>query len=201
MYKSVRHTHTYTQTDTHTHTHTHTYTQTDTHTHTHTHTHTVSYLKCLQPAIFHILQQPVHLSQTHSMSGTMHKHQMHQLQQCIGWNSQAPICNWNTQQTYISTSSTQSAKHQRSFRMWFCSPWTRQTVFHNFCTSSDDRSLCVCNKNWTKEQIKNHNNIQQYKYLHTITVKILTHIPHFTKKIAQCPQVTIIKASPPLTDL
>ena len=109
---------------------------------THTHTHSLSYLnplnaklnlichllallgahhilhisrirvKCLQPAIFHILQQSAHLSQPYSMSCTMHKHQIHQLLQCIGWNSQAPSCNWNTQKTYIYTSSTQFAKHQ-----------------------------------------------------------------------------------------
>ena len=142
------------------------------HTHIQTHkltqTHILSYLKCLQPAIFHILQQPAHLSQPHSVSCTMHKHQMHQLLQCIGWNTQAPSCNWNTQHTYISTSSTQFAKHQHSFRRWFCCPWTPHTAFHNFCTSSDERSLCAHNKNWTMEQIKNLNNIERLQiFTHT----------------------------------
>ena len=125
--------------------------------HTHSLTHSLSYLKCLQPAIFHIFQQPAHLSQPHSMSCTMHKHQMHQLLQCIGWNTQAPSCNWNTQQTYIYTSSTQFAKHQHSFRRWFCSPWTPHTTFHNFCTSPDDRSLCAYNKNRAVEESRTSN--------------------------------------------
>jgi hypothetical protein len=65
------------------------------------------------------------------------------------------------------------------------------TAFHIFYTSSDDRSVRVYNKNWTMEQIKNLNNIQQYKYLHTITLKFLAHILHFTKTIGPWPQVTI----------
>jgi len=154
---------------------THTCTQTD------ANTHTLSYLKCLQPAIFHILQQPAHLSQPHSVSCTMHKHQMHQLLQCIGWNTQAPSCNWNTQHTYISTSSTQFAKHQHSFRRWFCSPWTPHTAFHNFCTSPGDRHLCACNKNWTMEQIKNLNNIQQLQIFTHTNTEIFIPYPSFHK--------------------
>ena len=99
------------------------YIHTQTHTHTkNTHTHKLSYLKYLHPATFHIWQQPAHPSQPHSMSCTMHKHQIHKLLQCIGWNTQDPSCNWNTQHTYISTSSTQFAKHHHSFGRWFSSP-------------------------------------------------------------------------------
>ena len=132
----------------------------------------------------------------------MHKHQIHQLLQCIGRNNQLPSCNWNTQHTHISTSSTQFAKHQHSFRRWFCSPWTPQTAFHNFCTSSDDRSMCAYNKNRTIEQIKNLSNTQRLQiFTHTDTAILLAHIPHFTKTMAQCHQKSIIWASPPLTGL
>jgi len=40
-----------------------------------------------------------------------------------------------------------------------------------------------------------------YKYLHTLTLQFLSHIPHFTQTMTHCPQVTIIWTSPPLTAL
>jgi hypothetical protein len=40
-----------------------------------------------------------------------------------------------------------------------------------------------------------------YKYLHTPTLQFLAHFPHFTETMAQCPQVSLIWASPPLTAL
>jgi len=62
----------------------------------------------------------------------------------------------------------------------------------NFCTSPGDRNLCAYNKNWTTEQIKNLNNIQQLEIFTHTNNAILSHIPHFKKTMAHCPQVTII---------
>jgi len=61
---------------------------------------------------------------------------------------------------------------------------------------------CVLVTNPDSGRIKNLNNIQQLQiFTHINTATFLANVPHFTKTMAHCPQVSIIWTSPPPTVL